>query len=102
EGQLDSAGELGRVRRRQRDVRELAIGARYRALGRRDADSRMGVKNVLEVVVESLDGVDGLGVADALALEGPPGARDDVLIYGSEAALRLEILEPLRDFLARL
>lgn len=61
----------------------------------------MRVQDIPAVDVEVLDSLLRLLVADALALEVPLRRIQDLLVHG-EAALVLEVLEPLLDLLARL
>lgn len=101
ERHVDGAGELGRVGGGKGDVRHLG-GALNRSQGSSNTNGRVGVKNVVDLVVEVLNSLDCLGIADALALEVTAGRSEHILVDRAEAALGLEVLEPGGDLLGGL
>ena len=73
---------------------DVIAGALDRSPGGLDADGGVGVQYVADLLVQALDGVEGLLVANALRLEVAARALEHVLVDGAETALLLEILEP--------
>ena len=102
EGKLNGTSELGGVSCAQRNVRKVGLGALGRSERGGDADGGVRIENVAVLLVDALDGLEGLGIADTFALKGLAGAVENIDIDGAETALDLEILEPSGDFLTSL
>jgi hypothetical protein len=99
---LNSTSELGGVGCGQRNVRDVGLGALGRSERGGDADGGVGIENVADLLVDVLDGLESLGVADTFTLKGLAGAVKNVHVDRAETALDLEILEPSSDFLTSL
>lgn len=102
EGKLNGTSELGGVSCAQRNVRKVGLGTLGRSERGGDADGGVRIENVAVLLVDALDGLEGLGIADTFALKGLAGAVENIDIDGAETALDLEILEPSGDFLTSL
>jgi hypothetical protein len=88
------------MRGREGDMRHT-LRAGHAAQRRSDANSGMRVEDVLRAVEEIRDGRGGLGISHALTIKVALRELEDISVDG-EAASRLELGVPRRDFLAGL